>query len=115
MLHGLLVLSLVAAADPELYKKLDDCYARRDAAEKECDAQASDAVKANAEDYGVLWRASRWKFWLSDGATDSRLKKQLGKEGWELGDRATKANPSGPEASTSRRSAWATTRPRWAY
>ena len=43
------------------------------------------------------WRASRWKFWVSDGATDDRLKKQLGKEGWDLGDRATKANPNGAE------------------
>jgi tetratricopeptide (TPR) repeat protein len=56
------------------------------------------AERAAADDYGVLWRLSRLYFWLSDDpALPAGEKSQLGKKGWELGDRASAANPTGVE------------------
>ncbi|MFL5302401.1 MAG: tetratricopeptide repeat protein [Anaeromyxobacteraceae bacterium] len=56
------------------------------------------AERAAPDDYGVLWRLSRLYFWLSDDlALPDAEKSKLGKKGWELGDRATAANPNGVE------------------
>jgi tetratricopeptide (TPR) repeat protein len=56
------------------------------------------AERAAPDDYGVLWRLSRLYFWLSDDpALPDAEKSKLGKKGWELGDRATAANPKGVE------------------
>jgi tetratricopeptide (TPR) repeat protein len=56
------------------------------------------AASAAPNDYGVLWRLSRLYFWLSDDpALPDDDKSKLGKMGWELGDRATTANPKGVE------------------
>ena len=56
------------------------------------------AERAAPDDYGVLWRLSRLYFWLSDDpALSDDEKSKLGKKGWELGDRATAANPKGVE------------------
>ena len=100
-LVGCLSFPAVAFGDSaEGAAKIDALYAKRDdpASAKELEAAISEALKASPDDYGILWRASRQKYWLSDALViEDRLKKQLGKEGWALGDRATKVNPNGVE------------------
>ncbi len=57
-----------------------------------------EAEKASPKDYGVLWRQSRLLFWSSDdpGLADDE-KSQLGKKGWDYGERAAALNPNGVE------------------
>jgi hypothetical protein len=78
--------------------QLDDFYAKREdaAAAKQGDAAVDAALKASPNDYGILWRAARWKWWAADGSS-GELKKRLGKEAWNIGEQAVKANPSGVE------------------
>lgn len=50
------------------------------------------------DDYGVLWRLSRLDFWVSDDpALPEGERSRLGKQAWDLGDRAAAVNPSGVE------------------
>ena len=99
----------LAVAEPELAADagtatasplagLDELWARRDAADApaKMEAALSAALRAAPNDYAILWRAARWKWWVADGAS-GELKKQLGKEGWNLGERAVAANPNGVE------------------
>lgn len=93
---SLLVTSSALAATPEELASLDGLYARRQdaAAAKQLDEAVQKTVKAPPEDYEVLWRACRWLQWQADGATDAKVKKNLGKQEWELGDRARKLEPT---------------------
>jgi hypothetical protein len=88
------------AAAPEvapLLAELDASYARRDepaqlAAHR---ARLAEAQKLAPDEYEVLWRAARLYFWLADDPKlDPGEKSRLGKTAWELGDRATAANPA---------------------
>jgi tetratricopeptide (TPR) repeat protein len=86
-----------AAKDlPALLADLDATYERRDDAAQLAlhRKRLAEAQKLAPKDYEVLWRAARLHFWLAD---DPKLpsddKSRLGKAGWELGDRATQANP----------------------
>lgn len=90
-----LMTSPALAATPEELSSLDALYARRHepAAAKQQEEALEKAVKASPEDYEVLWRAGRWLQWRADGATDAKVKKSLGKQIWELGDRARKLAP----------------------
>lgn len=83
------------AATPEEHSSWDALYARRgDAATlKQLDEALGQALKANPEDYEVLWRVARLRQWQADGSTDSNVKKNLGKQAWELGDKARKLAP----------------------
>jgi tetratricopeptide (TPR) repeat protein len=95
----LAVLVLVAlpalAATPEELSSWDALYARRGdaAAVKQLDEALTQALKAAPEDYEVLWRAARLRQWQADGATDAKVKKNLGKQTWELGEKARKLAP----------------------
>jgi hypothetical protein len=93
-----LVLSGSAWADSsEVVAKLDALWTTRDDPEsmKQTDAAISEGLKATPDDYEILWRAARYRWWTADGLTteQQKLKKQLGKEGWNFGDRALKAKP----------------------
>lgn len=96
---ALFALPVLAAepASPETLAELDALYANRGAGagDKAFLEAISAAVKAHPEDYEVLWRASRFKWWVADGATDAKMKERRGKEGWELAERAVAANPKG--------------------
>ncbi|HYO56075.1 hypothetical protein [Archangium sp.] len=83
------------AATPEELSSWDALYARRQdaAAVKQLDEALKKALEATPEDYEVLWRAARVRNWQADGATDTKVKKALGKQTWELGDRARKVAP----------------------
>lgn len=91
----------VSAAEPapaSLIAELDAQYAARGGeGDKVADQGISAALKAHPGDYEVLWRASRLRWWIADGATGERLKKQVGKESWNLAERAVQANPKGVE------------------
>src|SRR6476469_7121847 len=95
-----LVPSLVLAqeAPAAIAAKVDELYARRDddKALSEMDKLLTDGLKANPEDYGLLWRMSRLRYWQADGVSGEK-KKNLGKDGWDYGERAVKANPNGGE------------------
>jgi tetratricopeptide (TPR) repeat protein len=88
----------VALVEPPA-DRLDALWKTRDEAAtlKEIDEVVKSALKAG-EDYGVLWRAARVRWWVADGASNEKLKKQIAKEGWLYADRALKLNGSGPEA-----------------
>jgi hypothetical protein len=83
------------AATPEELSSWDALYARRHdaAAVKQLDESLRKALEATPEDYEVLWRAARLLQWQADGTTDAKVKKSLGKQTWELGDRARKVSP----------------------
>lgn len=88
-----------AGSAAEAAARIDELYTRRDEPEvlKQADAVIAEALKEFPEDYGLLWRASRQKYWLADDEPNEMKKRQLGKAGWDLGDRAVKANPKGAE------------------
>jgi tetratricopeptide (TPR) repeat protein len=61
-------------------------------------AELERAQKLAPDDYRVLWRLARLDFWVSDDASlPEGERSRLGKEAWELGDRATVVNPAGVE------------------
>jgi tetratricopeptide (TPR) repeat protein len=85
------------AALAPILAEIDASYVKRDepgqlAIQR---ARLADAEKLAPGDYEVLWREARLQFWLAD---DPKLpapeKSKLGKAAWELGDRATAANPA---------------------
>ncbi len=89
---------VVAEASP--VEKLDTLWKTRDeeASLKDGDATIRAALKDKGEDYAVLWRAARLRWWVADGAKNEKLKKQIAKEGWLFAERALKVNGSGAEA-----------------
>lgn len=89
----------VDANSPDaIAQKIDKLYEKRDDEKvlAEMKTLLEDGLKAHPNDYGLLWRASRHYYWLADGVTGDQ-QKALGKQGWDFGDRAMKANPSGVE------------------
>ncbi|HLK90880.1 MAG TPA: hypothetical protein VKZ18_13365 [Polyangia bacterium] len=95
-----LCLPALAAEPPtvaELVARLDALHGRRDdpAALAEARGLADRAVALAPNDYDVLWRAARVAFTDSDvpgRSTDDRSK--LGKQGYDLAQRAIAANPN---------------------
>ena len=49
--------------------------------------------KAHPNNFEILWRISRAYFWKSEEAPDDDAKIDLGKKGWNYGDRAAALNP----------------------
>ncbi|MGQ0505362.1 MAG: tetratricopeptide repeat protein [Myxococcaceae bacterium] len=78
---------------------LDALYERRDqpGVIKELDTKLSAALKKSPTDFALLWRSARAHFWIADGANDDRLKKSEGKQSWDLGEKAIRANPNAVE------------------
>ncbi|WP_375766002.1 hypothetical protein NR798_30435 [Archangium gephyra] len=86
----------VLAATPEELSAWDAQYEQKRgdaAAVKQLDESLKKALEATPDDYEVLWRAARIRNWQADGTTDAKVKKSLGKQVWELGDRARKVAP----------------------
>ncbi len=78
-----------ARAADELWKRRDDPTALA-AQQKVLDG----AVARAPGDYGVLWRAARLHFWLSDDpALPAAERSRIGKLGWDLAERAVAARP----------------------
>jgi len=74
----------------ELHKKRDDRVAIGE------EQQLVQATLARApDDYGVLWRAARFYYWLSDDPTVSaEQRSKWGHDGWDLAEHAIAVNPN---------------------
>ena len=83
----------------ELVSKLDSLWKTRDNADsiKDFNETAAAGLKAFPDNYDLLWRVSRFRWWTADGTSAEKLKKQVAKEGWSLAERAVKANAQGSE------------------
>ena len=81
---------------PELATRLDALHPRRDepAALDEADRLAEAALGAAPSDYDVLWRAARVRFTQSDQPRGPSERSRLGKEAYELAERAIAVNPN---------------------
>ncbi len=79
--------------------QLDECWKTRDA--EASIKQCNEAIKAGNQsfptDYAILWKAARFRWWVADGLTDEKVKRQTAKTGWDYANRAVAANPSGAE------------------
>jgi tetratricopeptide (TPR) repeat protein len=84
-----------SAATPEVLASLDALFNRRaePAAVKELEEAFKKELAATPEDYELIWRQSRLLVWQADGATDGRMKKVLGKQGWDVCERGVKLAP----------------------
>jgi len=80
--------------------RLDALYKTRDNAEsmKETDKLISESTKAFPKDYGILWRAARYRWWQADGTKAEKLRTVLAKEAWNWAKQAHEVNPNGFEA-----------------
>jgi tetratricopeptide (TPR) repeat protein len=56
-----------------------------------------DGLKAFPDDYEILWRAARFRWWTADGETNEKNKRMVAKEGWNYAKRAVDAKPTGSE------------------
>jgi hypothetical protein len=92
----LLVVSPARAADAGLLSALDALYQKRGeaAAVKELEAQLKQALDASPEDFELVWRKARLLQWQADGARDEKLKKVLGRQTWDWGEKAVKLGPA---------------------
>jgi tetratricopeptide (TPR) repeat protein len=94
-----LLLAVPALADgkaAELVARFDSIYSQRVQPEvsKELETLCTSALRDHANDPEVLWRVARYRYWRSDDPKiDSRLKRQLGKEVWNLGEQLTRLDP----------------------
>jgi hypothetical protein len=88
------------AAPPPLAKvleRVDDLHKRRDdrAAFAEEQSLLQAALARAPQDYGVLWRAARLYFWASDDpGLSNDQRSRIGKDGWDIAERAVAANPN---------------------
>jgi tetratricopeptide (TPR) repeat protein len=79
-----------------LLERADAAWAVRDEPDKvEEEAAALEAAaKLAPDDFGQLWRRARHLGWLSeDPALPDEKKSEIGKKAWELGDKASVAEP----------------------
>lgn len=97
------LVSLPALAQPasaaDVVTKLDELWKTRDEAAslKAADEALTEGLKAFPDDYSLLWRAARARWWVADGPVDEKLRKQVAKEGWTFAERAVKAKGDGIE------------------
>lgn len=86
-------------ATADAVAKLDELWKTRDSADsaKLTDEVIREGLKASPKDYELLWRAARIRWFVADGLTEEKLKKQIAKEGWNFAKRAVEAKPEGSE------------------
>lgn len=97
--------SALAQGEPagaaEFSARLDTHWVTRDAPEsiKQQNLAVAEGLKAFPNDYELLWRSARHKWFTADGqdAEHKDRKKALAKEAWGYTDRALKAKPGGFE------------------
>ncbi|NOJ80880.1 tetratricopeptide repeat protein [Myxococcus xanthus] len=92
-----LLLSLPAwGAEASLLSELDALYAKRgeSGGEKAYEGALKTALDAAPEDYELVWRKARILQWQADGAANEKLKKVLGRQTWDWGEKAVKLNPA---------------------
>jgi tetratricopeptide (TPR) repeat protein len=87
----------IAADLAPLLAQADAAYAERDLPGQLDASRAAldEGARVAPEDYGVLWRLARHAAWLAeDPALGNSRKSALGKEAWQLGERAIRADPT---------------------
>jgi len=80
----------------QILARVDALHKRRDdrAAFGEEQTLVQAALARAPQDYEVLWRAARVDFWLSDDPGQSHEERsRVGKDGWDLAERAIAASP----------------------
>lgn len=99
LLSLILLPALALAEGADTYAKIDALLERRDdpTALKEVEAELEAALKASPEDFGLLVRQARFKYWLADSTPNGEPKKRLGKELWSIAERMVKLAPGSPE------------------
>jgi len=81
----------------EILREVDALHARRDdtgalPAEKKL---LDDLIAHAPQEFEVLWRAARYAFWISDDpGLDTAKRSVVGKEGWDLAERAIAREPN---------------------
>ena len=89
-----------AAGPPPLSQvlaRVDALHRRRDdrTAWSEEQGLVEGALARAPQDYGVLWRAARFYFWMADDpGQSSEQRSRVGKDGWDLAERAVAVNPN---------------------
>jgi hypothetical protein len=85
------------ASAADVTTKFDELWKTRDEAAslKAMDEAVAEGLKAFPQDFEILWRAARLRWWVADGDADAKLRKQVAKEGWTFAERAVKAKPDG--------------------
>jgi hypothetical protein len=81
----------------KIFERVDELHKRRDDRTAFAEEQSllQGALAHAPQDYGVLWRAARLYFWLSDDPGQSAdLRSRVGKDGWDLAERAIAVNPN---------------------
>lgn len=102
-LPALALLALPAgAAEPDegLLGQVDAAWAERDQPGRlqEIEGLLDQAAARAPDDYGLLWRRARLLFWKADDLSIPREEKsRLGKECWDLAERAVAARSDGVE------------------
>lgn len=89
---------LLGAALPALAstpEELDQLYSQRSepSAVERLDAALAEALKATPEDYELLWRLARLRYWQADGAAPGKRRETLARQGWDLAEKAVKVAP----------------------
>jgi tetratricopeptide (TPR) repeat protein len=82
---------------PATAARIDELWKRRDQGNAMAEQKAllDEGLKQAPGDYGLLWRAARWHFWKGDDpALGKDERTRLGKQGWDLGEKAVAANPN---------------------
>ena len=90
--------AVVGAPTPlvSVLERVDELHKRRDdrAAFTEEQSLVQGALARAPRDYDVLWRAARLYFWLADDPGQStEQRSRVGKDGWDLAERAIAVNP----------------------
>ena len=81
----------------QVLARADELHERRDEppALSEEESLVAGAVARAPRDYEVLWRAARLAFWRSDDPGQSKEERsRVGKDGWDLAERAVAINPN---------------------
>jgi hypothetical protein len=81
----------------QVLERIDQLHKRRDdrVAFSEEQALVQATLARAPQEFGVLWRAARYYFWISDDPGLSKEERsRLGKDGWDLAERAVVANPN---------------------
>jgi hypothetical protein len=89
--------AVAAAPAQAAAARIDELWKRRDQGNALAEQKVviDQALKQTPGDYGLLWRAARWYFWNSDdGQLSKEERTRLGKQGWDLGEKAVAANPN---------------------
>lgn len=80
-----------------LFAEADAAYDHRDEAGQLAvlEARLQEAERDHPNDYAVLWRIARMYAWTSDDpAITDKEKSKLGKQGWDVAERAIAADPT---------------------